>query len=154
MNFQLCSCTRSSLGCLDSPILINFWYGESVTLTTVFFFILQDWIKEQWEKNYYISSIAGAANGSSLVVMSKGWLITYFFQGSIYLRSMTRPWAGVGCYVGTIMCFQMTCFYTLKQASNRCHFDVQCGVITKPTGYPKPVFCQCAMACRNVGDTL
>lgn len=34
----------------------------------------QDWIMEQWEKNYYISSIAGAANGSSLVVMSKGLL--------------------------------------------------------------------------------
>ena len=32
----------------------------------------QDWIMEQWEKNYYISSIVGAANGSSLVVMSKG----------------------------------------------------------------------------------
>ena len=28
---------------------------------------------EQWEKNYYISSIAGSNNGSSLVVMSKGW---------------------------------------------------------------------------------
>ena len=27
---------------------------------------------EQWEKNYYISTIAGADNGSSLVVMSKG----------------------------------------------------------------------------------
>ncbi|KAM2565113.1 hypothetical protein TB1_007784 [Malus domestica] len=27
---------------------------------------------EQWENNFYISSIAGAANGSSLVVMSKG----------------------------------------------------------------------------------
>lgn len=27
---------------------------------------------EQWEKNYYISAIAGANNGSSLVVMSKG----------------------------------------------------------------------------------
>lgn len=27
---------------------------------------------EQWEKNYYISSLAGATNGSSLVVMSKG----------------------------------------------------------------------------------
>lgn len=32
---------------------------------------------EQWEKNFYISSIAGAANGSSLVVMSKGkWFDT------------------------------------------------------------------------------
>nr|GMD64692.1 casein kinase 1-like protein HD16 [Ipomoea batatas] len=29
-------------------------------------------IMEQWEKNYYISSLAGANNGSSLVVMSKG----------------------------------------------------------------------------------
>lgn len=27
---------------------------------------------EQWEKNYYISSVAGCNNGSSLVVMSKG----------------------------------------------------------------------------------
>ncbi|RRT63254.1 hypothetical protein B296_00001537 [Ensete ventricosum] len=32
----------------------------------------QEWIMEQWEKNYYISSLAGADNGSSLVVMSKG----------------------------------------------------------------------------------
>lgn len=30
---------------------------------------------EQWEKNFYISSIAGASNGSSLVVMSKGRLL-------------------------------------------------------------------------------
>ncbi|KAB5512161.1 hypothetical protein DKX38_029189 [Salix brachista] len=34
-------------------------------------FLHKDWIMEQWEKNYYISSIAGASNGSSLVVMSK-----------------------------------------------------------------------------------
>lgn len=27
---------------------------------------------EQWEKNYSISAVAGANNGSSLVVMSKG----------------------------------------------------------------------------------
>jgi hypothetical protein len=32
----------------------------------------QEWIMEQWEKNYYISAIAGANNGGSLVVMSKG----------------------------------------------------------------------------------
>ncbi|GKV20223.1 hypothetical protein SLEP1_g30382 [Rubroshorea leprosula] len=36
------------------------------------FFLHKDWIMEQWEKNYYISSIAGANNGSSLVAMSKG----------------------------------------------------------------------------------
>ncbi|CAN6887065.1 unnamed protein product [Brassica oleracea var. botrytis] len=35
-------------------------------------FLHKEWIMEQWEKNYYISSIAGATNGSSLVVMSKG----------------------------------------------------------------------------------
>jgi hypothetical protein len=40
--------------------------------------IPQDWIMEQWEKNYYISSIAGAVNGSSLVVMSKGLIIAPF----------------------------------------------------------------------------
>ena len=33
---------------------------------------MKEWIMEQWEKNYYISAIAGATNGSSLVVMSKG----------------------------------------------------------------------------------
>jgi len=27
---------------------------------------------EQWEKNYYITALAGANNGSSLVVMSRG----------------------------------------------------------------------------------
>ncbi|CAN6465488.1 unnamed protein product [Victoria cruziana] len=36
------------------------------------YFLHKDWIVEQWEKNYYISAIAGASNGNSLVVMSKG----------------------------------------------------------------------------------
>ncbi|GFQ03235.1 casein kinase i homolog hhp1 [Phtheirospermum japonicum] len=35
-------------------------------------FLHKEWIMEQWEKNYYISAVGGAANGSSLVVMSKG----------------------------------------------------------------------------------
>ena len=35
---------------------------------------------EQWEKNYYISSIAGANNGSSLVVMSKGSSASIMFN--------------------------------------------------------------------------
>ncbi|XP_020264878.1 casein kinase 1-like protein HD16 isoform X1 [Asparagus officinalis] len=34
-------------------------------------FLHKEWIMEQWEKNYYISALAGANNGSSLVVMSK-----------------------------------------------------------------------------------
>lgn len=40
----------------------------------------QEWIMEQWEKNYYISSIAGANNGSSLVVMSKGLFALIMFN--------------------------------------------------------------------------
>ncbi|XP_054781385.1 casein kinase 1-like protein HD16 [Prosopis cineraria] len=43
------------------------------------YFLHKEWIMDQWEKNYYISAIAGAANGSSLVVMSKG---TQFVQQS------------------------------------------------------------------------
>ncbi|OMP01824.1 hypothetical protein COLO4_11570 [Corchorus olitorius] len=35
-------------------------------------FTSQEWIMDQWEKNYYISSIAGSTSGSSPVVMSKG----------------------------------------------------------------------------------
>ncbi|CAN1286030.1 Casein kinase 1-like protein HD16 [Linum perenne] len=35
-------------------------------------FLNKDWIMEQWGLSYYISAIAGANNGSSLVVMSKG----------------------------------------------------------------------------------
>lgn len=37
-----------------------------------FIFYVKEWIVEQWEKNFYISAIAGATNGNSFVVMSKG----------------------------------------------------------------------------------
>lgn len=40
---------------------------------------------EQWEKNYYISSIAGANNGSSLVVMSKGLLTKHLLEVSFHV---------------------------------------------------------------------
>ncbi|XP_068342283.1 casein kinase 1-like protein HD16 [Pyrus communis] len=43
------------------------------------YFLHKEWIMEQWDKNYYISAIAGANNGSSLVVMSKG---TQYLQQS------------------------------------------------------------------------
>ncbi|XP_068313231.1 casein kinase 1-like protein HD16 [Pyrus communis] len=43
------------------------------------YFLHKEWIMEQWDKNYYISAIAGATNGSSLVVMSKG---TQYLQQS------------------------------------------------------------------------
>lgn len=35
-------------------------------------FVHKDWIMEQWDNSFYITAIAGASNGSSLVVMSKG----------------------------------------------------------------------------------
>ncbi|XP_010103948.2 casein kinase 1-like protein HD16 isoform X2 [Morus notabilis] len=36
------------------------------------FFLHEEWIKKQWAKDFYITAIAGAEDGSSLVVMSKG----------------------------------------------------------------------------------
>ncbi|KAK4482016.1 hypothetical protein RD792_012933 [Penstemon davidsonii] len=42
-------------------------------------FLHKEWILEQWEKNYYITAVAGTANGRSLVVMSKG---TQYLQQS------------------------------------------------------------------------
>ncbi|KAF6983026.1 hypothetical protein CFC21_001324 [Triticum aestivum] len=36
------------------------------------YFLHKEWIMEQWEKNFYITALAGANNGSSLVVMSRG----------------------------------------------------------------------------------
>lgn len=35
-------------------------------------FLHKEWIMDQWDKNYYITSVAGACNGSALVVMSQG----------------------------------------------------------------------------------
>ncbi|PPD82223.1 hypothetical protein GOBAR_DD20846 [Gossypium barbadense] len=51
------------------------------------YFLHKEWIMEQWEKNYYISAVAGANNGSSLVVMSKG---TQYLQQS-YKASDSFP---------------------------------------------------------------
>ncbi|GAB2222280.1 hypothetical protein Droror1_Dr00013489 [Drosera rotundifolia] len=51
------------------------------------YFLHKEWIMDQWRKNYYISSVAGADNGSSLVVMSRG---TQFVQQS-YKVSETFP---------------------------------------------------------------
>jgi serine/threonine protein kinase len=51
-------------------------------------FLHKEWIMEQWEKNYYITALAGANNGSSVVVMSKG---TPYTQQS-YKVSDTFPY--------------------------------------------------------------
>ncbi|KAB5514062.1 hypothetical protein DKX38_027968 [Salix brachista] len=61
---------------LYTPLNANSTYSCLLYSSFVF---TKEWIMEQWEKNYYISAIAGANNGSSLVVMSKG---TQYLQQS------------------------------------------------------------------------
>ncbi|MED6207967.1 Casein kinase 1-like protein hd16 [Stylosanthes scabra] len=58
-------------------------------------FLHKEWIMEQWEKNYYITSIAGANNGSSLVVMSKGTQYTqqsYKVSDSFPFKWINKKW--------------------------------------------------------------
>lgn len=58
-------------------------------------FLHKEWIMEQWEKNYYISAIAGANNGSSLVVMSKGTPYTqqsYKVSESFPFKWINKKW--------------------------------------------------------------
>uniref|UniRef100_A0A0E0D838 non-specific serine/threonine protein kinase n=1 Tax=Oryza meridionalis TaxID=40149 RepID=A0A0E0D838_9ORYZ len=58
-------------------------------------FLHKDWIMEQWEKNYYITAIAGATNGSSLVVMSKGTPYTqqsYKVSESFPYKWINKKW--------------------------------------------------------------
>ncbi|KQJ85564.1 casein kinase 1-like protein HD16 [Brachypodium distachyon] len=58
-------------------------------------FLHKDWIMEQWEKNFYISSVAGSNNGSSLVVMSKGTPYTqqsYKVSESFPFKWINKKW--------------------------------------------------------------
>lgn len=63
-----------------SPVFLHkvtffFLFFFSIYNINILYFyvcLLKEWIMEQWEKNYYITSLAGATNGSALVVMSKG----------------------------------------------------------------------------------
>ncbi|CAM0876792.1 unnamed protein product [Alopecurus aequalis] len=54
-------------------------------------FLPKNWIMEKWEKHFYITAIAGATNGSSLVVMSKG---TPYIQQS-YKVSESFPYTWI-----------------------------------------------------------
>ncbi|XP_009382978.2 casein kinase 1-like protein HD16 [Musa acuminata AAA Group] len=59
------------------------------------FFLHKEWIMEQWEKNYYITSLAGSNNGSSLVVMSKGTQYTqqsYKVSESFPFKWINKKW--------------------------------------------------------------
>ncbi|KAH9611744.1 hypothetical protein KSS87_012083 [Heliosperma pusillum] len=58
-------------------------------------FLHKEWIMEQWEKNFYISSVAGATNGSSLVVMSKGTQYTqqsYKVSDAFPFKWINKKW--------------------------------------------------------------
>ncbi|XVF69759.1 hypothetical protein PTKIN_Ptkin11bG0107400 [Pterospermum kingtungense] len=58
-------------------------------------FLHKEWIMDQWEKNYYISSIAGSNSGSSLVVMSKGTQYTqqsYKVSDSFPFKWINKKW--------------------------------------------------------------
>ncbi|GMI74271.1 Photoregulatory Protein Kinase 1, MUT9P-LIKE-KINASE 4, Arabidopsis EL1-like 2 [Hibiscus trionum] len=58
-------------------------------------FLRKEWIMDQWEKNYYISSIAGSNSGSSLVVMSKGTQYTqqsYKVSESFPFKWINKKW--------------------------------------------------------------
>ncbi|KAH8514398.1 hypothetical protein H0E87_007290 [Populus deltoides] len=59
------------------------------------YFLRKEWIMENWEKNYYISAIAGANNGSSLIVMSKGTSYmqqSYKISDSFPFKWINKKW--------------------------------------------------------------
>ncbi|KAI9397540.1 hypothetical protein POPTR_003G049700v4 [Populus trichocarpa] len=59
------------------------------------YFLHKEWIMEHWEKNYYISAIAGANNGSSLIVMSKGTSYmqqSYKISDSFPFKWINKKW--------------------------------------------------------------
>uniref|UniRef100_A0A7C9D3G2 non-specific serine/threonine protein kinase n=1 Tax=Opuntia streptacantha TaxID=393608 RepID=A0A7C9D3G2_OPUST len=59
------------------------------------YFLHKEWIMEQWEKNYYITAVAGTSTGSSLVVMSKGTGYvqqSYKVGDSFPFRWITKKW--------------------------------------------------------------
>ncbi|VAH30135.1 unnamed protein product [Triticum turgidum subsp. durum] len=58
-------------------------------------FLHKDWIMDQWEKSFYITAIAGALNGSSLVLMSKGTPYTqqsYKVSESFPFKWINKKW--------------------------------------------------------------
>lgn len=68
------------------------------------FFLHKEWIMEQWEQGYYISSVAGATNGSSVVVMSKGTQYTqqsYKVSDSFPFKWINKKW-GEGFHVTSL----------------------------------------------------
>ncbi|MCL7027427.1 hypothetical protein MKW94_023078 [Papaver nudicaule] len=59
------------------------------------YFLHKEWIMQQWDKNYYITALAGANNGSSLVVMSRGTQYaqqSYKVSGEFPFKWINKKW--------------------------------------------------------------
>ncbi|XP_047086238.1 casein kinase 1-like protein HD16 [Lolium rigidum] len=86
-------------------------------------FLDKDWIMEKWDNNFYITAIAGAANGSSLVVMSKG--TPYTQQGYKVSEHFPYKWINKRWKEG----FHVTCMGTagnrwgVVMSRNTCYSD-------------------------------
>jgi len=58
-------------------------------------FLPKDWIMDRWEAGYYITTMAGASSGSSLIVMSQGTPYTqqsYKVSDSIPYKWINKKW--------------------------------------------------------------
>jgi len=58
-------------------------------------FLPKDWIVEQWEEGFYITSLAGSASGGSFVAMSKGTSYTqqsYKVSDSFPFKWINKKW--------------------------------------------------------------
>lgn len=58
-------------------------------------FLPKEWIMEKWEDGFYITAMAGAASGASLVVMSKGTPYTqqsYKVSDSFPFKWINKKW--------------------------------------------------------------
>ncbi|KAK4777783.1 hypothetical protein SAY87_017970 [Trapa incisa] len=87
-----CVATCSNLWALIMDAGTGF-SSQVYELSPIFFH--KEWIMENWEKSYYISSVAGASNGSSLVVMSKGTQYTqqsYKVSESFPYKWINKKW--------------------------------------------------------------
>jgi hypothetical protein len=59
---------------------------------------------DQWEKNYYITAVAGSSNGSSLVVMSKGLYFAQVIFEDQFLDPYKQTTNITGLFTNLFMC--------------------------------------------------
>ncbi|XP_039026067.1 casein kinase 1-like protein HD16 [Hibiscus syriacus] len=89
------------------------------------YFLHKEWIMQQWEKNYYISAIAGSTDGGSLVVMSKG--TSYLQQSYKVSDSFPFKWINKKWREG---------FYVTSMATSGCRWAV---VMSRGAGFTDQV---------------